>query len=88
MKRIFFLLALAGCKFVSLAQIKGRVFEFDQNKKQSGIPNAIVQIKHGEFTSTDTAGNFSLLTAKKGDTLIFSLTGFKTESVISNMYNW
>ncbi len=67
---------------MSLAQINGSVFEFDQNKKQVGIPSAIVQIKHGEFTSTDSLGFFSLLTAKKGDTLIFSLTGYKTESVI------
>ncbi len=82
MKKIFFL--AAGCMYLafSSAQINGFVFEFDQNKKQAGLPNAIVQVKHGEFTTTDTSGKFSFASAKKGDTLIFSLTGYKTEAVI------
>lgn len=82
MKKIYFLLILMGSCLVTFAQVGGKVFEFDQNKKQIGLPNAIVQIKHGEFTSTDTSGNFQLFTAKKGDTLLFSLTGYKSEAVI------
>jgi len=82
MKRLFFLLAFAGCSALSFAQLKGRVVELDANKKPSGLPNAIVQVKHGEFTVTDTAGNFLLIDAKKGDTLVFNLTGYKTEGVI------
>jgi outer membrane receptor for ferrienterochelin and colicins len=82
MKRLIFLIFGSVWFSLSFAQVSGSVFEFDRNKKQVGLPNAIVQIKRGEFTNTDTSGNFSLLTAKKGDTLIFSLTGYKTESVI------
>lgn len=67
---------------ISIAQLKGRVVELDANKKPSGLPNVIVQVKHSEFTVTDTSGNFSFIQAKKGDTLIFNLTGYKTEGVI------
>lgn len=67
---------------ISIAQLKGRAVELDANKKPSGLPNVIVQVKHGEFTVTDTSGNFSFAQAKKGDTLVFNLTGYKTEGVI------
>ncbi len=67
---------------ISIAQLKGRVVELDAKKKPSGLPNVIVQVKHGEFTVTDTSGNFSFIQAKTGDTLVFSLTGYKTEGVI------
>lgn len=82
MKRLLFSLVGTLFSVFCLAQVNGRVFEFDSNKKQIGLPNAIVQVKHGEFTTTDTSGNFSLASAKKGDTLLFSLTGYKTEAVI------
>lgn len=67
---------------VGFAQIKGRVFELDAQKKPSGLPNAVVMVKHGQFTVTDTAGYFTLVEAKKGDTVVFNLTGYKTEGII------
>jgi hypothetical protein len=82
MKRLLFLLAFVSCDLISFSQVTGKVFEFDLNKKQVGLPNAIIQVKHGEFTNTDTSGNFTLLNAKKGDTLLFSLTGYKSEAII------
>lgn len=69
------------CVF-SFAQLKGRVVELDAKKNPMGLPNVIVQVKHGEFTVSDTAGYFSFIDAKKGDTLMFSLTGYKPEGVI------
>jgi outer membrane receptor for ferrienterochelin and colicin len=82
MKKLW--LSLLGSVYAVFAfsQVSGKVFEFDLNKKQVGLPNAIVQVKHGEFTTTDTSGYFTLASAKKGDTLLFSLTGYKTEAVI------
>ncbi len=82
MKKIF--LSLFGLAFtITLnAQVKGRVVELDANKKPIGLPNAIIQVKRGEITMTDTAGNFSLIHATKGDTVMFSLTGYKTEGVL------
>lgn len=82
MKRLLFLLAFVSCNLISFSQVTGKVFEFDLDKKQVGLPNAIVQVKHGEFTNTDTSGNFTLQTAKKGDTLLFSLTGYKSEAIV------
>lgn len=82
MKKWLLLIATVFCATNYFAQVNGKVFEFDQDKKQVGLPNAIVQVKHGEFTTTDTSGNFSLQNAKTGDTLMFSLTGYKSEAVI------
>ncbi|HWY10706.1 MAG TPA: TonB-dependent receptor [Bacteroidia bacterium] len=82
MKKLFFsLIGICFCT-ISIAQLKGRVVELDANKKTSGLPNVVIQVKHGEFTVSDTSGNFIFNQVKKGDTLIFSLTGYKTEGVI------
>jgi outer membrane receptor for ferrienterochelin and colicins len=82
MKKLLFSLMGLLLSTISIAQLKGRAVELDANKKPSGLPNVIVQVKHGEFTVTDTSGNFSFAQAKKGDTLVFNLTGYKTEGVI------
>ncbi len=82
MKKLLFSLMGLLLSAISIAQLKGRVVELDAKKKPSGLPNVIVQVKHGEFTVTDTSGNFSFIQAKTGDTLVFSLTGYKTEGVI------
>lgn len=66
----------------SFAQIKGRVVELDANKKPIGLPSVIIQVKRGEITTTDTAGNFQLIHAAKGDTLVVSLTGYKPEGIV------
>lgn len=84
MKKLLFAFTGVIFSFITHAQLKGRVVELDANKKPLGLPNAIVQVKHGEFTVTDTSGNFSFIQAKKGDTLVFNLTGYKTEGVIVN----
>lgn len=80
-KNILTLLGVCYAIF-NFAQIKGRVIELDANKIPIGLPNAIVKVKHGQFTVTDTAGYFNLVEAKKGDTVIFNLTGYKTEGII------
>ena len=67
MKKLFFSVIGLFLFTISFAQLKGRVVELDANKKASGLPNAIVQVKHGEFTVSDTAGYFSFVEAKKGD---------------------
>jgi hypothetical protein len=68
--------------FLAFPQLKGRVVELDVKKKPVGLPSAIVQVKHGEFTTTDTAGYFSFNTVKVGDTIVVSLTGYKSEGLI------
>ncbi|MBK7667398.1 MAG: carboxypeptidase-like regulatory domain-containing protein [Sphingobacteriaceae bacterium] len=82
MKKLLFSLMGLLLSAISIAQLKGRVVELDAKKNPSGLPNVIVQVKRGEFTVTDTSGNFSFIQAKKGDTLVFNLIGYKTEGVI------
>ena len=82
MKKLFLFLIGIGCSFFISAQVKGRVIELDAKKKPVGLPNAIIQVKRGEIAMTDTAGYFQLIHAIKGDTVLFSLTGYKTEGVI------
>lgn len=82
MKKIFFsLMGLIYCVH-SFAQVKGRVVEMGADKKPSGLPFVIIQVKGGEFTTSDSIGNFSLNTPKPGDTIVFTLTGYKTESIL------
>ncbi|HNC39694.1 MAG TPA: hypothetical protein PK492_10020, partial [Chitinophagaceae bacterium] len=81
MKKLFLSLLGIGISFSLLSQIKGRVIELDAKKNPVGLPNAIIQVKRGEIAMTDTAGYFQLIHATKGDTVLFSLTGYKTEGV-------
>lgn len=82
MKKLFlFLLGTISCMPL-FSQVKGRVVEIGNDKKASGLPFVIIQVKGGEFTSSDSLGNFSLNTPKPGDTLVFTLTGYKPESVL------
>lgn len=82
MKKLFFFLFGSAICIPVLAQVKGRVIEIGSDKKQSGLPFVIIQVKGGEFTASDSLGYFSLNTPKPGDTLIFTLTGYKPESVL------
>lgn len=82
MKKLILFLAGMSLAMSLCAQIKGRVIELNAKKNPIGLPNAIIQVKRGEIAMTDTAGNFQLIHAVKGDTVLFSLTGYKTEGVV------
>jgi outer membrane receptor for ferrienterochelin and colicins len=82
MKKLVLSLAGILCTFLAFPQLKGRVVELDASKKPLGLPSAIVQVKHGEFTTTDTSGYFTFDKIKVGDTIIVSLTGYKSEGLI------
>jgi outer membrane receptor for ferrienterochelin and colicin len=82
MKKLLCLLALACTSLSVTSQISGKVVEKTDNKL-TALPGVIVRIKNtGEFSMTDTTGSFSFPTAKEKDTLVFTLTGYKTEARI------
>lgn len=74
----FFLIALSVQSFGQQFTIKGKVFN-SENKE--GLPFVPVIIKGTTIgTQTDFDGNFTIKTAKLGDSLIASYVGFKRTS--------
>jgi Ca-activated chloride channel homolog len=60
-------------------------------KDESGNPLqnvAILYSRTGDFYKTGTYGTFGIITAHKVDTLVFSLSGYKSERVVTNADNY
>ena len=65
--------------------IRGRVF--NTKEPPDPLPGVIIRVKHEQGgTTTDATGDFSLST-RKGDTLVFSYTGYKTREYVVKKNN-
>lgn len=80
MKNAIILLFLTLLYNWSSAQTKGRVYTYEQGKKE-GVPNVYVTAKHSfQKTSTDLEGNFSIV-LNFPDTLVFTLSGYINDTL-------
>lgn len=75
---IIFILSLIALSSIK-AQVQGRVI--DQNQESLVAVNVYLKNSYNG-TSTDAFGRFSLRDVKLGDTLIFSMLGFDTQTII------